>query len=113
MRGGIDLVGNIIGMICCLMCSLPFFILAAFGRNGDEPINFWSGDTTLKTKVRNVEEYNKQMAALYRKYAAAFVAAGFGCLFWPVMGMVMIGLNCTLGIYLVYRNYKKILRQHS
>ena len=95
------------------MCSLPFFILAAFGRNSDEPINFWSGDTTLKSKVRNVEEYNKQMAALYRKYAAAFVAAGLGCFILPVIGIVMIGFNCTLGIYVVYRNYKKILQQNS
>lgn len=40
------MVGNIIGLVSCLMCAVPFFILSAFGKDSDEPINFWSGDTT-------------------------------------------------------------------
>ena len=107
------LVGHIIGLICCLLCALPFFVLAAFGKDSDEPINFWSGDTTLKSKVRDVKGYNKEMSALYNQYGAAFVIAGLGCLILPVTGVILIGLNSTLGLYLVYRKYRKILQMYE
>lgn len=107
------MVGNIIGLISCLLCAVPFFILSIFGKDNDEPINFWSGDTTLKSKVKNVKEYNEKMALVYKRYAAAFLAAGIGCLILPVAGIIIICLNCTAGLYLVYRSYRKILRQYS
>ena len=107
------MIGNIIGLISCLMCALPFFIISIYGKNSDEPINFWSGDTTLKSKVKNLKEYNKEMAVLYKIYAAAFLIAGIGCLILPVMGIIIICLDCTLGPYILYRNYKKILRRYS
>ena len=103
------MIGNIVGLICCLMCAFPFFVLSVYGKNSNEPINFWSGDTTLKSKVRNIKEYNKEMAKLYKKYAIAFCLTGIGCLILPVIGIIMICLDCTLGLYLLYRSYKKIL----
>ncbi len=55
--------GKIIGLISCLMCAFPFFIIGIFNKDSKEPISFWSGDTTLKSKVKNVAEYNEKMAA--------------------------------------------------
>lgn len=107
------MVGNIIGFISCLMCAIPFFILSAFGKDSDEPINFWSGDTTLRAKVKNVKAYNQKMALLYKRYAAAFLAAGIGCLILPAAGIVILCLNCTAGLLLVYKSYRKILQQHT
>lgn len=103
------MVGNIVGLISCLMCAFPFLILSVYGKNSNEPINFWSGDMTLKSKVGDVKGYNKEMAALYKKCAAAFLIAGIGCLLLPVAGIIMVCLDCTAGLYLVYRSYKKIL----
>lgn len=107
------MIGNIVGLISCLLCALPFFIISVYDKNSKEPINFWSGDTTLKSKVRNVKEYNKEMAMLYKKCAAAFAITGIGFLLLPAAGIVMLCLDCTLGFYLVYRSYKKILNFYS
>ncbi len=107
------MVGNMIGFVSCLLCAVPFFLFSIFGKNSDEPMNFWSGDTTLKSKVKNVKEYNREMAALYKKYAAAFLAAGAGCLILPVFGMILLFLDGTAGVYILYRNYKRILGRYS
>lgn len=107
------MVGNIVGLLSCWMCAFPFFIISVYDKNSNEPINFWSGDTTLKSKVKNVKGYNKEMAVLYKKCAVSFFITGIGYLVLPVIGIVMICLECTLGFYLVYRNYKKILRLYS
>ena len=49
------MVGRIVGLIACFMSALPFFIISFYDKDSKEPINFWSGDTTLKSKVRNVQ----------------------------------------------------------
>lgn len=107
------MVGRIVGLVSCIMCAFPFLIISVYNKDSKEPINFWSGDTTLKTKVKNVEEYNKEMALLYKKCAVAFLVTGAGFLAMPFIGVIMICFDCTIGIYLVYRNYKRILFLYS
>ena len=107
------MVGNIIGLLSCLLCAFPFFVLSVYGKNSKEPISFWSGDTTLKSRLRDVKAYNQEMSVLYKNCAVAFCITGIGCLILPVIGIIMMGLDCTMGFYLVYRNYKKILQRYS
>lgn len=103
------MIGRIVGLISSLLCAVPLLIISICEKNSDEPINFWSGDTTLKSKVKNVPEYNREMAKLYKKCAIAFLIAGIGFLLVPVIGVTILCFNCTVGIYLAYRKYKKIL----
>lgn len=93
--------------------NFPFLIISIYNKNSDEPINFWSRDTTLKAKVKNVCDYNREMAMLYRKCAIVCLITGIMFLFVPVIGVIMVCLDCTVGIYLVYRKYKKILELYS
>ena len=104
-----DMGARIVGLICCILCAVPFLIISAYNKDSREPIPFWSGDTTLKSKVKNIPEYNKAMALLYRKCAIAFLVTGLGFLVMPAIGIVMICLDCTIGIYIAYRNYKRVL----
>lgn len=104
---------RIVGFVACLMCAIPFLIIKKYDKDSRDPISFWSGDRTLKSKVINTAEYNREMSGLYRKCAYAFLLAGVGCMILPVVGYVMIGLECTVGFYLVWRCYKKILRRYS
>ena len=105
--------GRIGGLISCIMCSFPFFIISIYNRDSREPINFWSGDTSLKSKITNVVEYNKEMASLYKKCAIAFLITGIGFFVMPIIGVVILCFDCTLGIYIVYRNYNRILNLYS
>ena len=105
--------GQIVGLICGIMCAIPFFIISVYDKDSLEPITFWSGDTSLKSKVTNIPEYNKEMAALYKKCGLAFLIMGLALfVFFPV-GIVILIFNCTLGVYLVWRVYKKILARYS
>ncbi len=51
---------RIVGLISCFMCAFPFLIIGIYDKDSKEPINFWAGDTTLKTKVKNVTETIKK-----------------------------------------------------
>lgn len=107
------MIGRIIGLISLIMCAVPFFIIAQCDKRSKTPINFWAGDNTLKDKVKDVENYNKEMAALYQKCAIAFLVCGLAFAIFPVAGIVLLVLVCTVGIYVVYKNYKKILSKFS
>ena len=44
------MVGRIVALVCCLLCAFPFFVISVYNKDSSEPINFWSGDTSLKDK---------------------------------------------------------------
>lgn len=104
---------RIVMLFCCLLCAFPLFVVSKYDKDGNEPMGFWTNDKSLKSKVKNVSEYNKEMAALYKKYAYALVLAGVGGLIHMMIGLVLLGVVCTVGIWLLYRGYKKILAKYS
>lgn len=106
-------MGGIVGFVSCLLCALPFFIIAAFDKNSSTPIAFWSGDQSLKDKVTNLPEYNKKMAKLHCTFGLGFLASGLCCLVYIMAGIICIILLCTIGFYRTYRCYKKILAECS
>ena len=107
------MVGRIVALVCCLLCAFPFFVISVWGKDSSEPINFWSGDASLKDKVKNVKGYNTEMAGLYRKCALFFLLTGFLFVVFPAAGIVFAVFGCSAGIYLAYRIYKKILEKYS
>ena len=107
------MAGRIICAIAFFICAVPFWVIAKFGKDGKDPISFWSGDTTLKGKVTDVPAYNREMAALYNQYGWAYAVAAAGSLVWLYLGLGILALDMTVGIFLVYRAYKKILSKHS
>lgn len=104
---------GVIGLVCCILCAFPFLVVGHYNRNSREPISFWSGDRNLKTKVKDVQGYNKEMSKLYIKCAMAFIASGIVCVVNFGVGIVCILFESTLGIYIVWRIYKSILSRHS
>lgn len=107
------MVEKIISFVACFLCAVPFLIISKYDKDSSTPITFWSGDTQLKSKVNNVKEYNKEMAVLYKKVAIAFILTGTGCVIIPAVGVVLLCFDCTVGIYIVWRCYKKILKRYS
>lgn len=107
------MVGRVIGLVSCLLCAIPFLIISMYDKDSNTPISFWAGDESLKKKIHNIADYNKEMAALYKRCAIAFLIAGLGCLIYLLLGIILIVLECTVGIFVVYKRYKKIFNKYS
>ena len=106
------MAGRIIGFICYFMCAAAFWGIAKFGKDSKDPISFWSGDTSLKGKVKDVPAYNREMARVYTIYGWAYFAAAVGGAIHPIAGVVIM-LADLVAIFFVYRTYKKILSKYS
>lgn len=108
-----EIVGGIVGLISCLLCAVPFMIIARFDKGSSTPISFWAGDRGLKEKVINIPEYNVKMSKLFYECGTVFIICGVICLFSLIAGIILICLACTGGLYLAYRRYRKILNEFS
>ena len=106
------MAGRIICAISFFICAVPFWVIAKFGKEGKDPISFWSGDTSLKSKVKDVAAYNREMAKVYTIYGWAYFAAAVGGAIHPIAGVAILVL-AMVGIVFVYRAYKKILAKYS
>lgn len=66
---------GIVGLVCCILCAFPLFVVGYYNRNSREPITFWAGDKNLKVKVKDIQEYsfktfitsNSQETATFRQ----------------------------------------------
>ncbi len=106
---------RIVIMVCCFMCSVPFLIIGIYNKDNEKtPIVFWSGsENKIRKEIKDMKSYNYEMATLYKKCGILFLLCGVVGLVIPLIGYILIGIMCTVGIYYVYRKYIKILRKNS
>lgn len=104
---------GIIGLVCCILCACPLFVVGHYNKNSREPLTFWAGDKSLKEKVKDIQGYNNEISKLYIKCALVFVVTGILCVIYFWFGIICVVLESTLGIYVVWKIYKKILSRHS
>lgn len=104
---------KIIIIFVSLLCAIPFYAFAFSGKNSQDPIPFFSGDKTLKDKVKNVKRYNLEMFKLYSFYATVFMFAAISAIFYPPLGTFILFINSTFGLIPLYIRYKFILKKCS
>ncbi len=104
---------GIVGLICCLLCAFPLFVMGYFNKDSKTPIAFWAGDKTLKEKVKDTRRYNSEISKLYMRCSLTFVITGVICMVSFGVGIICILFESTAGIYIVWKLYKKILSKYS
>lgn len=107
MLTGIILCGS------CLLCSLIFFFMAVIGEKYGEPINFWNCGKSLKERITDIPCYNADMSILYRVWAAAWMVIALVSLFSVSVGLSLVAINVSVGVYIVHRLCKRILGKYS
>ena len=94
-----------------LICATPVYAIAFSGKNSKDPIPFFSGDKTLKDKIKNVKKYNIEMFKLYSFYATVNVLAAMSAIFITSLGSFILIFNSTFGLIPLYIRYKLIVKQ--
>ncbi len=104
---------GIILALCALLTAAPFFALSLQMDDPHEPIPFFCGDESLKGSLSDIAAYNREMAVLYRRYAICLVCAALLALYSPLLGLILLGLLISLGLFIVYRRYRAIRAKHA
>ena len=108
------MAGRIILALCCLLCASGFFLAGYLTRISSAPVQFWTGsEEKLKETLQDVPGYNRKMGTAFRLYAAAWLFCDLLGAAYPPAGVLGITALCTLGLYLLYRRYRKIVSDCS
>ena len=57
---------GIVGLVCCILCAFPLFVMGHYNKNSRDPLTFWAGDKSLKEKVKDIQGYNNEISKLYK-----------------------------------------------
>lgn len=108
------MAGRIILALSCLLCACGFFLVGYLTRISTAPVQFWTGsEEKLKKTVQDVPGYNRKMGTAFRWYATAWLSCGLLGAAYPLAGVIGIAALCTLGLYLLWRSYRKTLTECS
>lgn len=105
---------RIIGALVSLLCATPFYALALGRSDPHTPIPFWSGDDDkLRDKLSDIPAYNREMAALYTRFAGVLLANALIAGVWPGASFVLLIAELAVGLFLIHRRYKALLAKYS
>ena len=108
------MVGKFVCFFCCLMIAFAFFSMGFGGKDRMDPINYFSGDETLKDKVKDLKNYNAEMSRMYKYWALAWVVVG--ALYFPLpisAGVAVMIIALGVETIITYRVHKNILKKYS
>ena len=102
-------------LFCCFSVAFPFFIIGYYGKQKeDEPVAFWAnGENNLKPIVKDLKRYNQEMGKLYERTALTFMILGLMSLIIPAAALIGLLFASTIGIFVLYIIYKRILKKYS
>lgn len=102
-------------IFCLVLCICgTAFILQLTTASDTYPLNFWAGENErLRKTIKDILSYNKEMKKVYMCYAGVFYIGGLFSLFSVMAGGTVLMLNSTLGLFIVYLQYKKIPKKYS
>lgn len=105
---------RIIGALVSLLCATPFYALAMGRDDPRNPIPFWSGDDDrLRDKLSDIPAYNREMAALYTRFAGVLLANALIAGVWPGASLILLIAILAVGLFLIHRRYKALLAMYS
>ncbi len=104
---------RILGALVSLLCAAPFYALAMGRDDPCNPIPFWSGDDTLRDKLSDIPAYNREMAALYTRFAGVLLANALIAGVWPGASFMLLIAILAVGLFLIHRRYKALLAKYS
>lgn len=107
------MAGKIICSIVAFGCAVLFYGIGAYAIRSKKPMSFWSGVAVDAATLTDVELYNQENGAMWKRYSLWYFAAG-AAVFWSEIAFaILLGLSCSLGIGLLIASYTKIHKKYK
>lgn len=104
------MVGRIILSLCCFLCAGAYFLNGRLCRICSSPVAFWTGsEQALKAAIKDPARYNREMGSAFRCYGVAWLICGLLGALSPLAGIIGMIAVLTLGLFLLWKQYRQIL----
>ena len=115
---GETIVGAIIMCVVCCGCGALFLGIGVWANGLEKPMHFWSGSVIDPKTVRDIPEYNRKNALMWKWYSLPYWFAGiFGLFSWKCewcmyVSMALLLIACIPGLGVLIACYKHIEKEH-
>lgn len=106
------MAGAIIWYIVSFGCAVLFYSIGVYAQKLKKPMWFWSGSEVDASQIRDVKQYNKENAVMWKLYSLWYLAAGLAKIWNSVVALILLVLSCVVGIPLLVCSYSKIEKKY-
>ena len=108
------MLAKFICFFSCCLCAYGFFAMGVGGADRTDPINYFSGDNTLKDKVKDLRNYNAEMSRMYKYWGLSWIIVGALFFVLPMLAaLIAVFVAGVAGTVVTYKLYKSILKKYS
>lgn len=100
--------GIIIMLACCWGAAATFWGISRYALRATKPVNFWAGMEIDPKTVGDIPAYNRANAKMWQVYSVPCWLAGFVSIWSSIACVVILGLACFPGLWLLTRHYRGI-----
>lgn len=104
---------TIIWYVTLFGTALTFFLIGIYAQKKTKPMWFWAGSEVDAARITDIPQYNKENGAMWKLYSLWFWAAGLAGIWSPVAALVLLALGCTVGLFFLIRQYRRIFQKYS
>ncbi len=109
------MIGRIMAFSTCLIAAVLLFLMGWINKGTKEPIRYIGGDKSIKYKIKkkNTKKYNEEIISLYKKDSIMVLVSGIGFLIHAYLGIGLIIFSFTVGSYISFQRYEKVIEKYS
>lgn len=104
--------GKIIMCIISLMCAFMFFSIGIYAKKINKPMGFWSGLQIDGSKIIDIKKYNNANGNMWQFYSLFYFVSAISAIFYPIISVILLIINCTLGLVFLIVFYNKICKKY-
>lgn len=106
------MAGKLVMWLVAFGCGILFFSIGTYAQNLNKPMGFWSGMHMNTAQVRDVAQYNKENAAMWKRYSLWYFTAGVAEIQSTILAAGLLVAGGTIGLVLLIRCYNRIYQTY-
>lgn len=91
-------MGNFIYLIIMCLGAVIFIAIGIYAMHREKPMWFWTDSKVPESKIRDVKAYNRANGKMWCVYSVPLFISVVVMFFFPVLSIVILALNGTVGI---------------
>ena len=104
---------HVFSPVICWVCSLIFGVVALSGFKSRDPMGFWIGRAVKPDEIADIPAYNRANGLMWTIYAVCIAMTGIISIFNIIAGIILFGLICAPGLFVVYFIYRHIYKKYK
>lgn len=115
---GEQIVALVVSLACYGGSAILFYGIGLWAARRKTPMHFYAGTTIDPLRVSDIPAYNRACGRMWKWYSVPFFLAALVSVpavryqWLHILGLILVALACTLGLWWLIRSYRRIEQKY-